>query len=658
MRGTVRSVLKVLLADAPFGELGAPSIGLGLLKAAGERAGHRVETLPLSLHYASRFTDPAFYNAIVSRARLGLGEWVFTEAAFGSFEPAGGRGFSYRDYLALQGFTPEFLDTLESLRGGAPKFIESCLELVDWGAYDLVGFTTTCVELNPSLALSRRIKERFPGVRIAFGGAKCEGEMGEELFASFDWIDYVFTGEADVSFPELLDDLARGGTRPVAGVFRRDAGPSGACPGAPAKTSLDDLPPPDYTDYFRWFHELGAGSFVRPTIKLEGSRGCWWGEKSLCTFCGLNGSMVAFRSKSPEVMLQEICDAVDRYRVFRIGFTDNIVDHRYLNTLFPRLRELGLTLDLFLEVKSNLKRRHLITLREGGVRLIQPGVEAVSTRILRLMKKGVTGIQNVYLLRTAAEVGLEATWNLLFNFPGETVEDYDETLDILQSITHLRPPSYSGPIGLDRFSPYYEEARAPRSGNGGGAAIRILGPEEHYRHILPLPEERLMRMAYSFAYTVDGHPAECTSRLEEISSFVQRWQAFFAPQALVYYEGPSCLRIEDKRFNLPTRSVTFGKAEKEIYLACEEPTTPERVAGMLAARPEGFRYDASEVRAFLDSLVRERFILKEGDRYLALAERFGGSASFRDREVLTLPAQQVLERLEPQRVGHGEHVYR
>lgn len=642
MYGNMRSSLKVLLADVPFSELGAPPIGLGLLKAVGKRAGHRVDTLPLSLHYASRFAEPSVYNGIVSGARIGLGEWVFAEAAFGLFEPASGGGFSFRDYLARQGYTPEFLDSLERLRREAPGFLDHCLGLVDWGAYDLVGFTTTCVELNPSLALSRRIKERFPGVRIAFGGAKCEGEMGEELFAAFDWIDYVFAGEADVSFPELLDDLAQGGTRPLAGVLRRDAGPEGSRPGVPAKTDLEDLPLPDYTDYFRWFQELGAGSFVRPTIKLEGSRGCWWGEKSLCTFCGLNGSMVAFRSKSPEAMLAEICDAVDRYRVFRIGLTDNIVDHRYLDTLFPRLRELGLTLDLFLEVKSNLKRRHLITLREGGVRLIQPGVEAVSSRILRLMKKGVTGIQNVYLLRTAAEVGLEATWNLLFNFPGETAADYEETLDVLQSITHLRPPSYSGPIGLDRFSPYYEEARA----GDGRSAIRILGPEEHYRHILPLPEESLRRMAYSFAYTVDGHPAECGPRLDEISAFVQRWKAFFAPDALVYYAGPSCLRIEDKRFNLTRRSVTFGKAEKEIYLACDEPATPEGIAKKLSERPEGFAYDASEVRAFLDSLVRERFVLKEGERYLALAERFGGH-----REAPALPAEQVLQPLEPQSVA-------
>lgn len=640
--------LRVLLADAPFAELGAPSIALGLLKAVGEQAGHRVEILPLSLGYASRFVEPAVYKRIVDGSRLGLGEWIFAEAAFGRFEPDGAREASYREYLLRQGFDPELLAVLEGLRDRAPEFLDFCLDLVDWGSYDLVGFTTTCVELNPSLALARRLKERFPGLKTALGGAKCEGEMGEELFASFGWIDYVFSGEADLSLPELLDDLARGGSRPVPGVFRRDAGPAGAVPGPAVKTDLDTLPPPDYSDHFRWFQTFGAGAFVRPALKLEGSRGCWWGDKSLCTFCGLNGSMVQFRSKRAETLLREICQAVDRYRVFRIDFTDNIVDHRYLDTLFPRLRELGLTLDLFLEVKSNLKLRHLLTLYEAGVRALQPGIEAVSSHILRLMKKGVTGIQNVYFLRTATEIGFRTNWSLLFNFPGETVEDYEETLDILQSITHLPPPGYCGPIGLDRFSPYYEEAR------GEGARIRILGPGEHYRHILPLPEERLRRMAYSFEYRVEERSAELAPLLEEVSAQAGLWRKRYVPQSLLYYEGPSCLRIEDRRFNRPPRSLTFGKAEKEIYLACQEPATPEQIARSLAARSEGFGYDASEVRAFLDTLVRERFVLREGERYLGLAERFGGPARSRAGESQVLPAQPVFERLEPQRVAHGQ----
>ncbi|HTQ78722.1 MAG TPA: RiPP maturation radical SAM C-methyltransferase [Thermoanaerobaculia bacterium] len=632
MNGGSTSPLSVLLADMPFGEYGAPSFALGLLKAIGGRAGHRVETLPLSLHYAARFCPPALYDSILEKSRLGLGEWIFADAAFGDFTPQGSADPTYAGYLARLGQPAELIETAAHLRFVAPGFLSYCLELVDWRRYDLVGFTTTCVELNPALALARRIKEISPGTRIALGGAKCEGEMGAELFRVFDWLDFVFAGEADVAFPALLDDLAAGAGRPIPGVYRRDdrehpddreAGAT-ASPGPAQKTDLNQLPTPDYTDYFRWFETLGAGHFARASVKLEGSRGCWWGEKSLCTFCGLNGSMVQFRSKRPEVVLREICELVDHHRVFRLGFTDNIIDHGYLDTLFPQLPELGLTLDIFVEIKSNLKRRHLEILREAGVRTLQAGIEALDTHILRLMKKGVTGIQNVFLLRTASELGMKVAWNLLFGFPGETAADYEHTLDVLQSITHLAPPEVCSPIGLDRFSPYYEAAQAPPEANGGGPHIRLTGPDEHYRHVLPLPEESLRRLAYSFAYRLEGRDPATVPLFSTVEAFVSRWQSEAMPHTLIYYVGPSCLRIEDRRFNLPSRAVHFGRAEKAIYLGCTEPATPEQLVRNLTAAGASFPYSAPEVQSFLDSLVTERFVLREGDRYLALAQRASG----------------------------------
>ena len=56
----------------------------------------------------------------------------------------------------------------------------------------------------PSLCLARRIKARRPETVIVFGGAACEGEMGIELLRQFPEIDYVFLGEADLTFPPVV----------------------------------------------------------------------------------------------------------------------------------------------------------------------------------------------------------------------------------------------------------------------------------------------------------------------------------------------------------------------------------------------------------------------------------------------------------------------
>ena len=45
--------------------------------------------------------------------------------------------------------------------------------------------------------------------------------------------------------------------------------------------------------------------------------------------------------------------------------------------------------------------------------------------ILRLMRKGVTAIQNIQTLKWCFEHDVEASWNILYGFPGERASQYD-----------------------------------------------------------------------------------------------------------------------------------------------------------------------------------------------------------------------------------------
>ena len=77
--------------------------------------------------------------------------------------------------------------------------------------------------------------------------------------------------------------------------------------------NLDTLPIPDYDDYIDALASSPAAADVTPMLMLETSRGCWWGEKHHCTFCGLNGLTMAFRSKTPERVIEEIETLRSRY---------------------------------------------------------------------------------------------------------------------------------------------------------------------------------------------------------------------------------------------------------------------------------------------------------------------------------------------------------
>ena len=53
-----------------------------------------------------------------------------------------------------------------------------------------------------------QIKKRHPLVKVVFGGANFEGEMGPEYVRAFSFIDYAVVGEGDIAFPALLRYLA------------------------------------------------------------------------------------------------------------------------------------------------------------------------------------------------------------------------------------------------------------------------------------------------------------------------------------------------------------------------------------------------------------------------------------------------------------------
>src|SRR4029077_9285576 len=104
---------------------------------------------------------------------------------------------------------------------------------------------------------------------------------------------------------------------------------------------------------------------------------------------------------------------------------------------------------IFYEAKANLTRAQLRVLACGGVTHLQPGLESLSSNVLRLMDKGERAAQNVYLLRWARYYGIDVAWTILWGFPGETIEDYAGQAATASHLIHLQPPEGSGRIWLE-----------------------------------------------------------------------------------------------------------------------------------------------------------------------------------------------------------------
>src|SRR5262249_4463920 len=207
----------------------------------------------------------------------------------------------------------------------------------------VVGFTTTFHQTCACLAIAKRLKQMPDPPAVVFGGANCEGEMGQQMLRSFPWVDYVCTREGDAVFPEFVEGYLRRGRRDgLPGLLARAAPEPLTFP--PVVEAMDELPFPDYDDFVAALEASPLDPTVTREVLIETARGCWWGAKHHCTFCGLNGDTMPFRSKSPDRVYRELRHLFDRYGFRRIDSVDNILDHRYITEVFPRLAEDGLGL--------------------------------------------------------------------------------------------------------------------------------------------------------------------------------------------------------------------------------------------------------------------------------------------------------------------------
>ena len=389
-------------------------------------------------------------------------------------------------------------DRIVRARDLVPPFLDWCVEQVAAASPRIVGLTSSFQQHAASLALARRLKDALPHLHIVMGGANCEGVMGAETVRQFPFVDAAVSGEADTIIVEVVTRLLEGrsidevpGVRTRASIAREfDAGRFAT---APMVRDMDALPYPDYRDYVRQFMASGLSRHWRPSMLFESSRGCWWGEKAHCTFCGLNGSTMTYRSKRSDRVLAELRHLATTYPRSDVQVVDNILEMGYFGDLLPELARSGLKMELFYETKANLKKDHVRLLRDARVTQIQPGIESFSDPVLALMRKGVSWLQNVQLLKWCKQFGVRPYWNFLWGFPGEPAAEYGRMASLVPWLTHLPAPVGGAAIRLDRFSPNFDQAERL-----GFTRVR---PVDAYAHIFAgLSNDAIGNLAYYFGF--------------------------------------------------------------------------------------------------------------------------------------------------------------
>lgn len=601
----------------PFASVRYPSAALSQLKALLHERGIPCDVAYLNVLFHAFSNLPNIYEGIADL--IMVGERVFGEVLFGgqwSLSSLGEMEAIDSPLLPDQRHRKGIRDGLAAFSALAGPFARKCLESLPLHRYDVIGFTSVYSQQVASLALARLIKDRWPDKIIAFGGANCFEEMGQALLRLFPFVDWVFNGQADLSFPEAVLRWSEGEPpRGVAGVAYR-FGDQIAEQGAGPSPEMDSLPYPDFDDYFRALQKWAPDYLDCAPISLELSRGCWWGNKSQCTFCGLNCRSVDFRSKSARRAESEIRQLTERYATGRVILTDSILNMKFFKTLFPDLAEWGGLEELFLEAKANLNREQVHLLKSSGVTHFQPGIESLDTEMLSYMRKGTTLLQNVQFLKWAKEFGLYPTWNLLYGFPGENPEAYRRMADLVPSIVHLCPPMDLSPVLFVRFSPLIEESR-----QRGLFNIRA---HSGYRSIYPFDPEDLDELAYFFDCDFEGQD-RIDSYIDPLRIQVLAWKDAWNKKGAAEL---SCERLHEDKVLIhdtrPCRASHHEEMNGELavaYWACDAARSFESLSRE-TKQQKGKDYcgDAS-LRRGLDDFVTRRLMIREKDRYLSLAVR-------------------------------------
>ena len=610
--------MDLVLAVVPFADVKRPSIGVSTILAGAKRAGFsaRIEYVNLQLavwmgrelyEWILELGDQLLLDTTRPSISL-IGDWFFAGVLFPGQLPSDEEYFAR--FVAPDPRGRERIEALAEARERyAARFVEHAAREILKHHPRVVGFTSTFHQTCCCLAVAKALKQAADPPAVIFGGANCEGEMGLQLIRSFPWIDYVCTGEGDDVALEFLERYIRhNDPEPPHGILRQGFADALRVPKPVSR--MDDLPVPDFHDYFEGLGASGLNG-VEPILTMQTARGCWWGEKHHCTFCGLNGEGMAYRSKSPERAVSELLELSETYGLQRVDSVDNILDTRYIGTLFPELIRRDAGLDLFYEIKANLRYDQLQTMRAGGVRAVQPGIESFSNRVLQIMRKGCTGLQNIQLLRWCDELDISPAWNLLYGFPEEPAAEYERMAELVPLLTHLPPPGFCARFRMDRFSPLYSQAAELGLEN-----VRAM---EAYSYVYPLPESVLRNLAYFFEFDYrDGRRP-----IDYARSLVQRveeWTALAAtkPPRLDAYESENMLVIVDTRPCATRRQHIFTGLAARVYHECDSAVKAPSLARRMLA-PE------ADVRHAIDRFLGEQLMVEMDGQVCSLAV-------FRNRE--------------------------
>ena len=606
---------KVILLSTPWPLYNRPSIQLGALKAylnakhpdVEVRADHAFLSIATALGYPlyREISERTWLSESVYAALLYPDRYDIIEKFFNRHAGPGS--------LARKAGFKEITSVTQ-------KATDALIANGRWKNFHLAGFSVSLCQLTSALYFIKRIKTMAPGLLIAVGGSTFSGSATSEFFKVFGEIDLVVNGEGELPLSQIIEYLKTAEDlstmSPIPGVVTADTLQiGGERDSFQQLKQLNDLPAPDFDDYFDRLKSTSPQQMFFATLPVETSRGCWWQRRSVgnkssgCAFCNLNLQWRGYRTKPSAQVAHEIDYLTSKHQTLSVSIVDNVLPKKTATDMFKRLTGLNKDLRMFSEIRATTSRQELSLMAGAGVQEVQIGIEALATSLLKKLHKGTTTIQNLEIMRDCEALGITNYANLILHFPGSDEQDVAETLRSLEFAYPYRPLKAVG-FWLGLGSPVWQ--------NPEMYGLKAVFNHPNWACLIP----ESMRKGIKFmiqAYRGNlGHQRKIWRPVEEK---IKAWQESYhelegrlqGSPALELRDGGDFLIMRQHRNHAETIHHRLVGTSRLIYLYCLKHRSVNRIQKRFSTFAE------DQILAFLKMMVGKKLMFHEGGRYLSLA---------------------------------------
>jgi radical SAM superfamily enzyme YgiQ (UPF0313 family) len=191
----------------------------------------------------------------------------------------------------------------------------------------------------------------------------------------------------------------------------------------------------------RWYAAFMPRSHWRfddRAIPVHGGRGCPFN----CNFCYHHSS---FRLRPMDDMIAETISALEKYNGNFLDISDDLVlaSPSRADQLINALKKLPRPVEYYLSARFDILERmsdeQLGELRATGCRIIGPGYESGSDRILKVIGKNFTAETILRQTERLKKAGIKAVGNFMVGQHTETLEDVEATFKLMRETLKIDP---------------------------------------------------------------------------------------------------------------------------------------------------------------------------------------------------------------------------